>query len=60
MGSVHHLGKFVPNLRQLCFPLTPLLKKNTKFIWTDEDEDQFKLIKQKIAETTKISILTPT
>ena len=31
MGSVHHLGKFIPNLSQLCFPLRPLLKKNTKF-----------------------------
>ena len=27
MGSVHHLGKSIPNLSQLCFPLRPLLKK---------------------------------
>ena len=26
MGSVHHLGKFIPNLSQLCYPLRPLLK----------------------------------
>ena len=49
MGSVHHLGKFIPNLLQLCYPLRPLLKENTKFIWTDEHEEQFKLIKEKIA-----------
>ena len=53
MGSVHHLGKFYPNLSKLCYPLRPLLKKYTKFIWTDEHEEQFKLIKQKIAETTE-------
>ena len=53
MGSLHHLGKFIPNLSQLCFPLRPLLKKNTKFIWTDDHEEQFKLIKAKIAETTE-------
>ena len=53
MQSVHHLGKFIPNLSQLCFPLRPLLKKNTKVVWTDEHEEQFKLIKQKIAEKTK-------
>ena len=53
MGSVHHLGKFIPNLSQLCFPLRPLLKKTTKFFWTDEHEKQFKLIKEKIAETTE-------
>ena len=27
MGSVHHLGKFNPNLSQLCYPLRPLHKK---------------------------------
>ena len=32
MGSVHHIEKFIPNLSQLCYPLRPLLKKNTKFI----------------------------
>ena len=53
MGSVHHLGKFIPNLLQLCYPLRPLIKKNTKFLWTDEHEKQFTLIKEKIAETTE-------
>ena len=59
MGSVHHLGKFIPILSQLCFPLRPLLKKNTKFIWTDEHEEQFKLIKQKNAETTEKKHFNP-
>ena len=53
MGAVHHLGKFIPNLLQLCYPLRPLLKKNTKFVRTEEHEEQFKLIKEKIAETTE-------
>ena len=52
MGSVHHLGKFIPNLSQLCFPLRQLLKKNTKIIWTNDHKEQFKLIKAKIAEIT--------
>ena len=38
LGSVHYLGKFIPNLSQLCHPLRPLHKKNTKFIWNDELE----------------------
>ena len=45
MGSVHHLGKFIPNLSQMCHPLRPLLKKNTKFVGRDEHEQHFKLIK---------------
>ena len=59
MGSVYHLGKFIPNLSQLCFPLRPLLMKNTKLIWTDEHEEQFKLIKAKIAETTENKHFNP-
>ena len=59
MGSVHHLGKFIPNLSQLCFPPRPLLKKNTKLIWTDEEEEQFKLIKAKIAGTTENEHFNP-
>ena len=30
LGSVHYLGKFIPNLSELCHPLRPLLKKNNK------------------------------
>ena len=59
LRSVHHLGKFIPNLSQLCHPLRPLLKKNTKFIRTDEHEEQFKLIKEKIAETTENNHFNP-
>ena len=58
MGSVHHL-KFLPYLSHLCYPLRPLLRKNTKFIWTDEHEEQFKLIKGKIAETTEKKHFNP-
>ena len=59
MASVHHLGKFIPNLSQLCYPFRPLLKKNTKFVWTDDYEEQFKLIKTKIAETAENKHFNP-
>ena len=59
MGSVHQLGKFIPNLSQLCYPLRPLLKKNTKFLWTEEHEKQFSLIKEQIAETTENKHFNP-
>ena len=53
MGSVHHLGKFIPNLSQLCYPLRPLLKTDKKLLWTEAHEKQFSLIKEQIAETTE-------
>ena len=46
MGSVHHLGKFIPNLSQLCYPLRPLLMKNS-------------LIKEQIAKTTENKHFNP-
>ena len=58
MGSVHHLGKFIPYLSQLCYPLRPLLKKKSKFLWTDEHEKHF-LIKEQIAETTENKHFNP-
>ena len=57
--SVHRLGKFIPNLSQMCYSLRPLLKKNTKSVWTDEHEQHFKLIKTKNAETTENKHFNP-
>ena len=59
MGSVHHLGKFISNLSQICHPLRPLYKKNNNFFWTDEHEQHFKLIKTKIAEATENKHFNP-
>ena len=59
MGSVHHLGKFIPNSSQLCYPIQPLLKKNTNFLWTEEHEKQFSLIKEQIAQTTENKHYSP-
>ena len=43
----------------MCHPLRPLLRNNTKFVWTDEHEQHFKLIKTKIAETTENKYFNP-
>ena len=50
MGFVHHLGKFIPNLSQLCHVFQPLPKKDTNFVWTDEHEQHFNIIRAKTAE----------
>ena len=60
MGSVQHLGKFIPNLSQFSHPLRPLQKKNSKFIWTAEHEKHFHLTNEKNCRATeKKNILTP-
>ena len=59
MGSVHHLGKFIPNLSQLCHLHRLLLKKNTKLFWNDENEQHFNIIKTKISEATENKQFNP-
>ena len=57
--SVNYIGKFIPQLAQLCYPLRPLLKNSTKFIWTEEHNKHFNLIKEKIAAGTENSHYNP-
>ena len=35
LGSVHYLSNFIPNLAKFFHPSRPLLKKSTKFLWTE-------------------------
>ena len=52
LGSVHYIGKFIPNLAQISHPLRPLLKKSSKFFWKAENENCFIEIKNRIANAT--------
>ena len=53
LGSVHYISKFIPNLAQLCHPLRPLLRKSTKYIWTDTHTLHFNAIKTRITNHTE-------
>ena len=59
LGSVHYIGKFIPNLAQISHPLRPLLRKSSKFIWTTEHENCFQEIKTRIANATANSHYNP-
>lgn len=41
MGSVNFYGKFIPNVADLRKPLNDLLKKDHKFVWTNECDKAF-------------------
>lgn len=41
LGSVNVYGKFIPNIAGLRKPLNDLLKKDVKFVWTNECEKAF-------------------
>ncbi|XP_052567398.1 uncharacterized protein LOC128093728 [Culex pipiens pallens] len=45
LGTVNFYGKFIPNIADKRKPLNALLKKNVKFIWTEECENAFEELK---------------
>ena len=59
LGSVHYIGKFIPNLARISHPLRPLLKNSSKFLWTAEHENCFIEIKNRIANATANSHYNP-
>lgn len=48
LGMVGYYRKFINNFATLAKPLTRLLKKDETFIWTDEQENAFKILKSKL------------
>lgn len=52
LGAINWFREFIPQLSIICEPLTGKLRKVTKFIWSDEDEEIirkfFKVIKRQI------------
>lgn len=45
LGMVGYYRKFCPNFSDIASPLTDLLKKNVKFLWTNQCENAFQKIK---------------
>ena len=45
LGMAGYYRKFCRNFSQVCAPLTELLKKNRKFVWTTDQDRAFKQVK---------------
>ena len=56
MGKINYYARFVKDLAHLAAPIYALLKKHTKFVWTDKQQDALNRIKGCILERP---ILTP-
>ena len=50
LGAVQYLSKYIDNLSAQTDSLRQLLKKDTKWLWTEEHKWAFKDLKQKITE----------
>lgn len=48
LGLVNFVGKFIPNLASIDYPLRKLTRKEKKFVWNDEQRNAFTELKQQI------------
>ena len=49
MGSIHSLHKYLPSLAETSAPLRPLLSKKSEFVWTNDCQIAFELLKKQVA-----------
>lgn len=54
IGMVNYYKRLIPNLSGMLEPMLELLRKNTKWNWTEERDIAFREIKFKFCETLKV------
>lgn len=59
LGLVGYFRKFVMNFAQLAHPLNKLLKRDAVWTWTDEQENSFKTLKEKLIDRPVLAIYDP-
>lgn len=52
LGTVNFYGKFIPNIAELRKPLNNLLKKNARFVWSEECQEAFMKLKNYLTSET--------
>lgn len=55
LGLVSWYRRFIPNFSNIIFPLNTLLRKNVKWLWSDECQKAFDEIKTKLLESPILS-----
>ncbi|UYV68972.1 hypothetical protein LAZ67_6001868 [Cordylochernes scorpioides] len=59
LGSVTHYVKFIKNFNNLRAPLNELLKKNSRFIWTEECQRSFEGLKEALCSKPILQLFNP-
>ncbi|XP_040157579.1 uncharacterized protein K02A2.6-like [Anopheles arabiensis] len=59
LGAINYYGKFVPNMRELRYPLDMLLKKDGRFEWTLDCEKAFKKFKEILSSNLLLTHYDP-
>ena len=48
LGLAGYYRKFIKNFSDIIFPISKLLKKEQEFIWTDQQQNSFEILKSKL------------
>uniref|UniRef100_A0A0A9W3X7 RNA-directed DNA polymerase n=1 Tax=Lygus hesperus TaxID=30085 RepID=A0A0A9W3X7_LYGHE len=56
LGAVNFINKFIPSYSQVTAPLRELMKKNSKWEWTDRQQNAFTKIKKLVTKTPTLKI----
>ena len=57
LGLASYYHRFIPGFSSIALPMTKLIRKNVKTIWSDECEESFILLKEKWVSSTVLIIL---
>ncbi|KAD5960467.1 hypothetical protein E3N88_11939 [Mikania micrantha] len=56
LGLVGYYRRFIANFSKIALPLTTLTQKSQAFIWGQKQEDAFQLLKQKLCNSSILSL----
>ena len=59
LGMANQMGKYIPNLAQICKPLRDLLSKENAWIWHDPQQKAFEEIKKRLISAPVLAIYDP-
>lgn len=59
LGLANQLGAFLPDLAQACEPMRQLLKKETAYIWGEDQEHAFSTVKRLLASKAVVKPFDP-
>jgi hypothetical protein len=48
LGLTGYYRRFIPDFSKIAKPLTELTKKDEPYVWTEEREEAFQILKQKL------------
>ena len=59
LGSVQFYGKFIPNLATLAEPLNRLLRKQTPWVWNEQEQEAFQALKEELGKDPVLAHFDP-